>query len=92
MAEVALKLPDTGTEIDRDVRQITSQILRDNAVTYPPVPLREIVRNYPVDGLHLDYIRFPNERVTIIVLRNYEIEIYDRLEIELAEIVFGEEK
>ena len=24
--------------------------------------MREIVGNYPVDGLHLDYIRFPNER------------------------------
>lgn len=23
--------------------------------------MREIVNNYPVDGLHLDYIRFPNE-------------------------------
>lgn len=23
--------------------------------------MREIVENYPVDGLHLDYIRFPNE-------------------------------
>jgi uncharacterized lipoprotein YddW (UPF0748 family) len=23
--------------------------------------LREVVENYPVDGLHLDYIRFPNE-------------------------------
>ena len=30
---------------------------------------------------------FPDERVTIIVLRNYEVEIYDRLEIELAEMV-----
>jgi CubicO group peptidase (beta-lactamase class C family) len=35
-------------------------------------------------------LRFPDERVTIIVLRNYELEIYDRLEIELAEIVFGD--
>jgi uncharacterized lipoprotein YddW (UPF0748 family) len=25
--------------------------------------MREIVANYPVDGLHLDYIRFPNEAV-----------------------------
>ena len=33
-------------------------------------------------------LRFPDERVTIIVLRNYEIQIYDRLEIELAKIVF----
>ncbi len=35
-------------------------------------------------------LRFPDERVTIIVLRNAEIEVYDRLEIELAKLVFGE--
>ena len=35
-------------------------------------------------------MRFPDDRVTIIVLRNFEIEIYDRLEIELAKMVFGE--
>jgi CubicO group peptidase (beta-lactamase class C family) len=35
-------------------------------------------------------LRFPEEHVTIIVLRNYGIREYDRLEIELASIVFGE--
>jgi len=33
-------------------------------------------------------LRFPDERVTIIVLRNYEVQVYDRLEIELAKMVF----
>ena len=36
-------------------------------------------------------LRFPDEQVTVIVLRNYGIQIYDRLEIELAKMVFGEE-
>jgi CubicO group peptidase (beta-lactamase class C family) len=35
-------------------------------------------------------LRFPNERVTIIVLRNVELKVYDRLGIELARIVFDE--
>ena len=35
-------------------------------------------------------LRFPDERVTIIVLRNYGIPAYDRLEIEVAKMVFGE--
>jgi len=35
-------------------------------------------------------LRFPDERVTIIVLRNYETLIYDRLEIELGKMLFGE--
>ncbi len=35
-------------------------------------------------------LRFPDERMTIIVLRNYEMARYDRLEIELAKMVFGE--
>ena len=37
-------------------------------------------------------LRFPDERVTIIVLRNYGIPAYDRLEIELAKMVFGEHR
>jgi CubicO group peptidase (beta-lactamase class C family) len=37
------------------------------------------------------FLRFPDERVTIIVLRNYEIQIYDRLEIELAKMLFDNE-
>jgi hypothetical protein len=37
-------------------------------------------------------MRFPDERVTIIVLRNYEIPVHDRLEIELAKMVFGDEE
>ena len=35
-------------------------------------------------------MRFPEEQVTIIVLRNTEVPIYDRLEIEIAKLVFGE--
>jgi CubicO group peptidase (beta-lactamase class C family) len=35
-------------------------------------------------------LRFPDERVTVIALRNYEMPAYDRLEIELAEMVFDE--
>jgi CubicO group peptidase (beta-lactamase class C family) len=34
------------------------------------------------------FLRFPEERVTIIVLRNIETQVYDRLEIELAEKLF----
>lgn len=34
-------------------------------------------------------MRFPSEHVTIIVLRNYGIQIYDRLEIDLAAMIFG---
>jgi CubicO group peptidase (beta-lactamase class C family) len=37
------------------------------------------------------FLRFPDERMTIIVLRNVGMEIYDRLEIELARNVFGED-
>ena len=33
-------------------------------------------------------LRFPEERLTVIVLRNFGVEIYDRLEIDLAEMVF----
>lgn len=43
-----------------------------------------------MDGFTAMFLRFPNERVTIIVLRNYGIQIYDRLEIELAKFVFTE--
>jgi CubicO group peptidase (beta-lactamase class C family) len=41
-------------------------------------------------GFTSGILRFPDEKTTIIILRNYEIQIYDRLEIELARIVFGE--
>jgi CubicO group peptidase (beta-lactamase class C family) len=41
-------------------------------------------------GYNAVIMRFPIEGVTIIVLRNYEIQTYDRLEIELAKMVFGE--
>jgi CubicO group peptidase (beta-lactamase class C family) len=41
-------------------------------------------------GFTAMFLRFPNERVTIIVLRNYETQIYDRLEIKLAKMVFDE--
>ncbi len=33
--------------------------------------------------------RFPDEHVTVIVLRNYGIRIYNRLEIDLAEMICG---
>jgi CubicO group peptidase (beta-lactamase class C family) len=35
------------------------------------------------------FLRFPDEQVTIIVLRNYGMDVYDRLEIELARMVFN---
>jgi hypothetical protein len=41
-------------------------------------------------GFTSGILRFPDERTSVIVLRNYEIQIYDRLEIELAKMVFGE--
>jgi len=44
-----------------------------------------------MNGFTSMLLRFPNEQVTIIVLRSYGIPIYDRLEIELAKMVFGEE-
>ena len=43
-----------------------------------------------MSGYSAGILRFPDEQVTIIVLRNYEVQIYDRLEIELAKIAFGE--
>ena len=51
---------------------------------------RLIFHGGAMSGYSSGIMRFPDERVTIIVLRNYEIQIYDRLEIELAKIVFGE--
>jgi CubicO group peptidase (beta-lactamase class C family) len=42
-----------------------------------------------MSGYSSGIMRFPGEDVTIIVLRNYEIQIYDRLEIELAKMIFG---
>ena len=37
------------------------------------------------------FLRFPGEQVTIIVLRNTEMQFYERLEIDLAEIVYSDE-
>jgi CubicO group peptidase (beta-lactamase class C family) len=51
---------------------------------------RVIFHGGAMSGYTSGILRFPGERVTIIVLRNYGIQIYDRLEIELAKIVFGE--
>jgi CubicO group peptidase (beta-lactamase class C family) len=51
---------------------------------------RLIFHGGAMSGYSSGIMRFPDERVTIIVLRNYEMEIYDRLEIEMAEMVFGE--
>jgi CubicO group peptidase (beta-lactamase class C family) len=44
-----------------------------------------------VGGYSAMILRFPDEHTTIIVLRNQEVLIYDRLEIELAKMVFGED-
>lgn len=52
---------------------------------------RVIFHGGAMSGYTSGILRFPDERVTIVVLRNYGIQIYDRLEIELAKIVFGEE-
>lgn len=38
------------------------------------------------------FLRFPDMHSIIIVLRNVELQVYDRLEIELAKIVFGENR
>jgi len=43
-----------------------------------------------MSGYSGEIMRFPDQKVTIIILRNQEIQVYDRLGIELAEIVFGE--
>jgi CubicO group peptidase (beta-lactamase class C family) len=51
---------------------------------------RVILHGGGMSGYTSMILRFPDERVTIIVLRNYGIPVYDRLEIELAKIVFGE--
>jgi len=40
-------------------------------------------------GYTFGILRCADERVTIILVRNYEIQTYDRLEIELAKIVFN---
>jgi CubicO group peptidase (beta-lactamase class C family) len=42
-------------------------------------------------GFTATLMRFPREKVTIIVLRNYGLDLYDRLEIELAGMLFGRE-
>ncbi len=41
-----------------------------------------------MNGFTSMLLRFPQDRVTIIVLRNYGIDVYDGLEIDLARIVF----
>ncbi len=43
-----------------------------------------------MSGYTSGILRFPDEKITIIVLRNDEVQVYDRLEIELARIVFGQ--
>jgi len=43
-----------------------------------------------MSGYSSGILQFPDEHVAIIVLRNYEVQVYDRLEIELAKMVFGE--
>jgi len=51
---------------------------------------RLIFHGGAMGGYTSGILRFPDEHVTIIVLRNYEVHVYDRLEIELAKILFGE--
>jgi CubicO group peptidase (beta-lactamase class C family) len=41
-------------------------------------------------GFAATLLRFPREQVTIIVLRNYGLDLYGRLEIELARMLFEE--
>ena len=43
------------------------------------------------ERLHLFLIGFPKERVTILVLRFYRLDLCEGLEIELAKTVFGDE-
>ena len=43
-----------------------------------------------MSGYTSGIFRFPDQQVTIIVLRNYVLGIYDRLEINLAKIIFGD--
>jgi CubicO group peptidase (beta-lactamase class C family) len=51
---------------------------------------RAIFHGGQMSGFTSMVLYFPGDDVTIIVLRNYGQEIYDRLEIELAHLVFGE--
>ena len=51
---------------------------------------RVIFQGGAMSGYTAGMMRFPDEGVTIIVLRNYEILVYDRLEIEIAKLLFGE--
>jgi CubicO group peptidase (beta-lactamase class C family) len=51
---------------------------------------RVIFQGGAISGYTAGMMRFPDEGVTIIVLRNYEILVYDRLEIEIANLLFGE--
>lgn len=51
---------------------------------------RLIFHGGSMSGYSSGILRFPDEGAAIIVLRNYEIQVYDRLEIELAKILFGE--
>jgi CubicO group peptidase (beta-lactamase class C family) len=49
-----------------------------------------VVHGGSMSGFTAMLMRFPDERVTIIVLRNYGVQVYDRLGIEPAKIVFDE--
>jgi CubicO group peptidase (beta-lactamase class C family) len=51
---------------------------------------RLIFHGGTMSGYTSGIMRFPDERVTIIALRNYEIQTYDRLEIELARMIFND--
>lgn len=51
---------------------------------------RVILHGEAMPGSSAGILRFPDERFTILVLRNDEIQIYDCLEAELAKIMFGE--
>ncbi len=52
---------------------------------------RAILHGGAMSGYTAMMLRFPDQRVTVIVLRNYGLPLYDQLEIELARMVFGEQ-
>lgn len=51
---------------------------------------RVIAHGGSMAGYTAMFLRFPDDRATIVVLRNYGLDVYDHLEIELAKMVFGE--
>ena len=52
---------------------------------------RVLAHGGQIGGYTSFWIHFTKEQVTIIGLRNYGLDIYDRLEIEVAQMLFGED-